>query len=406
VRELTIYSDYHGGAVCEDCIPGRCTGCDYETSYLEDGYCEDCYPNRNAELPSIENREVEEETNVLEADLIIPLIPGRENVRRVGIEIEGGGSWRSLGAALFARGLTPHAELGSYHEQTSMGSDSRFWSLERDSSVDWELVSPPLNIANRTDIRQLRQALQIIQAQIKSKEVWLDLRCGLHIHVGAEKAGIAHAWRLGVIWGFMEDLIFRLGAAKWPMHRAVTNGLHYCQPTPKGAKTKLAFGRQMDNEMDRYNALSFQNYISSFTRNCTCGAVRYDSWDECECRLGKCTFEFRVFNTSANMHKIHAYMALCQAMVAWATSEQEVDADKFDDHAFVNKHFDDINDEAQAALILGWQDGLSFIFNELPLTKGERLNLIYCIENSEVNAVGEDFIRALNITTTEEVAIA
>lgn len=418
------YYEYWGDRCCDDCAPGICPGCGRETldRYGDLGVCERCYydgpefyddeelsfdtPAPSADWsppPYMTPRETEafEDEGKTEADLLIPTIPGRENVRTCGLEIEGGGSGRALARALHAAGLSNYDRQLNYHTQSELSQDGMHtWTVENDSSVDWELISPPLNIADREHVRELHQAVDILRTQIKEGVVGLDLRCGLHVHIGAEQVGITHAYHLGKVWGYLEDVIFRLGAARWPYHRSIMNGLHYCQPTPKGAKTKLEFGRQMDNNMDRYNALSFQNYIQSFTRRCQCGAVRYDSWDECTCSLGKCTFEFRVFNTSANMHKIHAYLALCQALVAWATGRDEIDPDALPEQSYVNRQVDALTPAHTDA----WKERLEFIFNELPLTEGEKRDLLYCVQHSELNTLGSEFIDALPLNAQEVVA--
>lgn len=419
-EETGTFSDYWDAVVCEGCRPARCSQCSRETmDVYGSGMCERCYysaEDQEIRLDPIapfdepmsdpvyvqprDTEEFEDDVKAVE-ELLIPSIAGRENIRACGIEIEGGGSGRALARALYSVGLSQYERQLNYHTQTTFVEDGvRTWTVENDSSVDWEMVSPPLNIADREDVRQLQEAVNVLRAQIKEGVVGLDIRCGLHIHVGAERVGITHAYHLGKVWGYLEDVIFRLGAARWPYHRAVLNGLHYCQPTPKGAKTKLEFGRQMDNNMDRYNALSFQNYIQSFTRRCQCGAVRYDSWDECTCDLGKCTFEFRVFNTSANMHKIHAYMALCQSLVAWATGRDEIDPDSLPEQSYVNRQGNDL----QAGHVDAWKERLEFIFTELPLTEGEKRDLLYCVQHSDLNLLGSDVIDALPLNAMEVVA--
>ena len=409
----TVYVDWFGGDCCESCAEriGDCLDCGVETPYLTDGICEGCLEReseRERIRASIANGETEsfDDAEKDADDLLVLAIPGRENIRRCGIEIEGGGRGRDLARALYSAGFAQYDRQLGHHHTTGYGDQATHWSVENDSTVDWELVSPPLNIADREHIRSLRGVLQIVRSQLKEGNIALDLRCGLHIHVGAEKVGITHAWHLGQVWGYLEDVIFRLGAAKWPMHRAVRNGLRYCQPSPKGAKTKLEFGVQLDNDgASRYNALSFANYIAGFTRNCTCGAVRYDSWDECTCSLGKCTFEFRVFNSSANMHKIHAYLALCQALVAWATGRDHIDVEALPAMEFIPSMVNSLTPTVKDKMLDAWKERLDFIFTELPLTEGEKLDLLYCVKNSELNELGDEFINTLS-TTTQEVAIA
>lgn len=404
------YSEYWDGWACGACASEIefCSECDTETRYITEGLCEDCYERQfQSRLASVsqEGTEEYEESEKLEREMFVEAIAGRENIRLTGLEIEGGGNYRSLGAKLHDAGLTNSASMMDYHSATRNGVTD-FWQIERDGSVDWELVSPPINLADQTHVRGLRTALRLVREEIKLGTVSLDMRCGLHIHVGAERTAIGGAYNLGTIWNYLEDVVFRLGAAKWPKHRAIVNGVHYCRPTVKGAKSRLEFGLQMDRQEDaRYNALSFNNYIRAMSRGCTCGAVRYDSWDQCVCNLGKCTFEFRVFNGSANMHKIHAYLALCQALVAHATSLPDLDADLFPAQEFVPRMVDELGGTVRELHTEAWKPRLEFLFNELPLTDPEKADLLYCVRSSELQVLGDEFINSLAPTNAQEVLV-
>ena len=347
----------------------------------------------------------DEDADMTNKAMQIPTIPGRENVRQCGIEIEGAngdGNGNDLAVALYDAGLSAIDGMAGYHH----GDGSGFAHVERDSSVDWEVVIGPLNPANQRQVRDLNSVVRIIREHIKDGRLGLDLRAGCHIHVEAARTSLTGAFNLNTLFAYLEDVIFRLAAARWPVHRAIMN-THYTAPIPKDLR-KLQFARTHNDEDARYYALSFQNYFNRVLSNCHCGAVRYDSWEDCECDLGKCTFEFRVFNTTANPRKLHAYMALAQALVAKAMSLGELDnaSDTFPALEFRTRRFKDMPETEQEEIVGLWRDRLAWMFNELPLTDAEKESIAYCIRHSELEQVGAEFIESLLPEQQVEEAIA
>ena len=398
-------------AVCPSCAEMVCPNCgrysEHALTYsgdLADYVCRRCF--RTA-LSGGGEEEFDARATMTARSMRIPTIPGRETIRDCGVEIEGGigtGDGSNLAMELYEMGLSAITDIAGYH----FGTRGGFAHVERDSSVDWELVVGPMNMAVREDVSKFGRVIRSLRTMVRDGVLKLDLRAGCHVHVGAERVSLDSAFNLNTIFAYTEDVMFRLGAAKWPIHRALQDS-HYSRPVPKATR-KLQFARETGAEDARYYALSFANYFNQMLGACRCGAVRYDSWDECTCDLGKCTFEFRVFNTTANPRKLHAYLALCQAMVAKAISVGKITdpADEFPALAFVPKRFKDMTEAEQVEMIDEWQERLTWMFTELPLTDDERASLRYCVVNSELVNVGDDFINnlipAADEAQVEEVA--
>lgn len=395
-------------ALCNSCQESRCGRCERivdDTTYsseVEQYVCRRCF----VEISYGQNEEsFDEEAKLTSRKLRIPTIPGRENVRTCGVEIEGAngtGNGGTLARAFYEADLSSAVDMAGYHHGSGLG----FAHVESDSSVDWEAVIGPFNPAKQGDVTKLNRAVHTIRGMVKDGTLGLDLRAGLHIHVGAERVSLDGAFNLNTLFAYLEDVIFRLGAARWPIHRAVTN-THYTQPIPKDLR-KLEFAQTHNGEESegaRYYALSFNNYFRQMLRHCHCGAVRYDSWEDCTCDLGKCTFEFRVFNTTANPRKLHAYLALTQALVAKALLMGKIvePATHFPHLSFEPQRFKDMDEGRQEDLRDAWQERLAWMFTELPLTEAEKESLIYCIRYSELEAIGEENISGLLPQETEEV---
>jgi hypothetical protein len=358
-----------------------------EVEGFDQPVCRRCY--REA-VAGTGEEEFDEDTLLTATELALPTIEGREQIRMCGIEIEGADGTRGavhLARALYEMGVSNTDDVMGYHH----GNGAGFAHVERDSSVDWELVIGPVNMANAKHVQKLNRVVKHVRDWVHAEHLKLDLRCGLHIHVGAERVGLAAAYNLHHLYTFIEDPLYRLGAAKWSLHRTVVadRGLHYCQLVPKETN-KTRFARAVQG--NRYYGLSFNNYLAAMLNHCRCGATQYDSWDECECELGKCTFEFRLFNTTANPRKLHAYLALTQALVAKALTLPEQSADDWPALPFIPKRVKDLTDDERAELFPAWEQRLEWIFRELPLTPEERASVRYCVVNSELNQLGDSII--------------
>lgn len=386
--------------LCGDCYASVCPNCDrhYNSEFTfsseMDAYvCRRCFM---ALAYGGNEEELDRDVTMASRALRIPTIPGRESIRTCGVEIEGAtgtGNGNDLAQALYNNNLSAVDGVMGYHH--GPGEES-FAHVERDSSVDWEVVMGPFNPADVADVGMLNETVRTVREMVHDGVLALDLRAGLHIHVEAARVSLDGAFNLNSLFAYLEDVIFRLGAARWPIHRAIANE-HYTQPIPKGLR-KLQFARHHHSSDDsRYYALSFANYFDRIFNNCGCGAVRYDSWEECTCDLGKCTFEFRVFNTTANPRKLHAYLALTQALVAKAMTMGRIDnpAETFPALSFAAKRFKDMSDTEQTLLVEEWQARLTWLFSELPLTDDEKESLIYCLRYSELESVGGEFIDTL-----------
>ena len=151
----------------------------------------------------------------------------------------------------------------------------------------------------------------------------------------------------------------------------------------------------LDRAKDSYDVFSFGTDVR-----------RFGVFEECRCTMRKCTFEFRLVNTTANTRKLHAYLALTQALVAKAISMDDLDeSEDFPEMLFIQTAFKDMAGEQQEAVLGKWESRLRWMVQELPLTEDELSSLRYCVEHSEVSKLGEQITDDIfNTTITEEVA--
>jgi len=381
--------------VCNSCVDNYCIGC-FQFRYHDDWneneegnrVCRRCYL-----IGTSDTEDWDADAEMAATNLSIPVIEGREMIRMCGVELEGANraGGQLIAAQLYDVGLSYSSVIEGYH-----AGDNGFAHVERDSSVDWELVMGPMNMANIEHVRNLNKCVKLVRQTIKDGHAKLDLRCGVHIHVSAEQVGLHQAYNLHILYMYLEDILYRLGAAKWPIHRSLVQGDRHCAKSEK-METKMSFANMYRD--NRYYGLSFSNYFNQMINGCECGARRYGLWEECTCRLNKCTFEFRLFNTTANTTKLHAYLALTQALVAKATLMPEIrNTDDYPALDFISKRFKDMGVTEQESLLTKWKKRIPFLVNELPLTEEEKDSIYYCIMNSELETIGNLYLEEREVT--------
>jgi Putative amidoligase enzyme/KTSC domain len=156
-----------------------------------------------------------------------PDIPGS---RRFGVEIEfvfpstvnKATAMRNIGRDLAAAGLTEDSSVNRYHAARSSGWAK--WSLERDCSVDGELVSPIL-ADTPEHWEQLNKAIEIL----KSHGAKANAQTGSHVHISTGSYQDSTAKHAELVRTFKEneDILYR--AATNPA-RASHRGGSYCAP--------------------------------------------------------------------------------------------------------------------------------------------------------------------------------
>jgi len=298
--------------------------------------------------------------------LLLPEIEGRKS-RLISWEQEVGAGRNDIAAAMYEAGFSSHSAPVEYH----YSSDS-FVSVERDSTVNGEVIYSKLALADPAMALKAEEALGIVRDAIKSGVSKLDMRCGFHIHVDAKGYGMNQVENLYHLWNYLEDTIYRLAAANWSTHRTLVAYDDYAPAVRKGLQGKAQIGSGLSSGR---NGLNFSNFLNARSY-CRCGAFEFAAWEDCRCNLPKCTIEFRVFNATANLRKIHAYSALSLAMVEFANKRL---ARSFD-RPFSWTRMAELPKQHKERS----KRNLDVIFNRLPLTDKERENILYCVENSSL----------------------
>lgn len=300
-------------------------------------------------------------------------------IRTCSVELETARGGSQLAAALYGAGLSVSDHVGRYHS-----SGDGICHVEADSSLGsngGEVILNRLRVDQPGDVSSLNNVLGIIRGLVEQETLAIDIRCGTHIHIDAHKFDIGSTRNLILITNYLEDVLFRLSAAHYQFHRGTTATI----PLPKEEwADNRAFAMSFFATNEHHSALNVSNYWTAIRQNCSCGAATVGEHDTCECNLGKCTFEFRFFNGTANATKLHAYVALCQSLVSFAKVSPPVKSEEFPPLEYRGSDRADSTDELKNA----WEERLRWMLQHLYFSPQERDSLRYTINASKMAELG------------------
>lgn len=381
-------------AHCARCIVRLCGECGElqpETANLREivalsiNVCEKCWRRVFRDAGDLTSEHFDEGATLSAESLMLNSHPHRP-VRICSIELETTIGGSRLAQNLHEASLAPSTGVHAYHHAPTR--DSFCW-VEADSTLGaggGELILNRLEFDNKDDMNKLKQSLDIVRRLVRENSLGITTRCGLHIHVDAHKFGIGHVRNLVMVFNYLEDPLYRMAAAKYFRHR----GLRHAAKIGKGPfNDKEDFSMSFLPNNGHTHGLNVGHYWSAMRNGCQCGSAITGAHEKCKCKLQKCTFEFRIFNGTANPKKIHAYTALAQSLVGYAKAMPDIDVNDFPPLEY--------NATAQATPQLkeAWLQRLQWMFRNLYFSSTEKEHLLYVIRNSQLQALGEDVIESL-----------
>ena len=286
---------------------------------------------------------------------------------------------------LYDAGLSFHRYADGYHSSEGRNFDpeltDKICYVETDSSCGYEVIFDRLNLTRRSVAEKVSIAQRIMRELKDNDSIRLSARCGFHIHVDVNNWGMKEIVSAYHLWNYLEDPIFRFASAFWTSHRDEEVGGGYSTPVPKGETQRKGIANRL---YDRRDALNFSHILRAKT-NCNCGAYLYEDWANCECNLRQPTLEFRVFNATLNQRKIRAYISFCVAFVNLAKN-MEFNPTDFPEMRWRGTSF---------SSHLTWEENagerVKFIFDNFPITNAEKNDILYCMKNSSLDKIVENF---------------
>lgn len=301
---------------------------------------------------------------------------GHRPVRLTSIEQEVGSGGGRACVALHHAGLTGSPTMDGYHTTRRGRTDRSVYACvpEHDSSCGGEFIWDRLLLSDPVDAGLLARGQGALRPLLQSRAVRFTMDAGLHVHVDAHRLGMETLESLYHLTCYLEDVLFRLASANWSTHRA-DRGSGYASPIRKGLNGRSAIGATMALGRD---ALNLSPYLQA-RHHCACNATQYEAWQECTCLLPAATIEWRVFNATGNVRKLHAYTALANSLIARAQLAPH------DPAAYPSNAYQRLNGIApDAARVEAWTSVLDFLFRKVPFTRSERAALVYCGRRSEL----------------------
>lgn len=376
--------EHNGVRYCLKCLNTICQRCDRVGAALPeytimDGHekyvvCSEC---RKAVMEWLKQDRNEQIVLEKQPNMVLPNNASRP-VRLCSVELEVVKGASKILADLYNKGLTANNECLRHWSNAP-----DFCYMEKDGSLPeypagGEIVFSKLRLDDATVAQKLAEAVGIIRKHVKNGDAAIDLRTGAHVHVDFHKSGFNHVRNLVVLHNFLEDVLYRLAAANYSRHR----GTHYAIVLPKsGIDTQEEFNRFFFRrgtfEHMHHSVLNVDGYYRA-AAECTCGHLVGETPEKCECQLGKCTVEFRVFNGTSSWRKLHAYVALCQSLVAYARAHDDLGSADFLPNLYNPVCV--IGDSLKRA----WIERLTWMFKNLWFSDEERESINYCIEHSDL----------------------
>lgn len=367
----SFYMDEYGD-VCPDCYDQRCRNC--ESRFQEYGeYCYRCEDNMQDE-----QLDYEEDFDYGIEDFTPLEFSFDRGRQRTSVEIEFGGDPGSVAQTLYQRELSPVRSVGDYH--SGMGRENNECAyVEYDGSLSegGELIISRLGLPEQTETRRLWQTLAVLRKHVRDGHNSLNMQCGVHIHVDVGKYDLPWAMSAAVTYNFLEKVLYHIASANWSSHRSV-RGNDYSKLTPKMVDNPARFREVFG--YDRYYGLNASNYLSA-TQRCECG--NRETLSQCSCRRYKATLEFRLWNTTVNPRKLHAYIAICQAITAFGR-DKELTVSDLPAWEFDNTRKPTADDAHEYAKRLVW------MFENLPFSPEERNSIRYCLRHCDLAQVLEN----------------
>jgi len=220
-----------------------------------------------------------------------------------GIEIETVGQTRELVARAIQTVVGGGVTVAAGDTWTVRAADGRLWQAMRDGSLSQErsaeIVSPILRYEDLGTLQDVVRAVRAAGAKV-------DLSCGLHVHIGADRFGTQGLVNLAKLVHQQEDLIVealaiqptRLIRYTRKLPTSFVEMIEREKPRTHDDLNRLWYGRQNRNpsryDQSRYFGL---NLNSVFYRG---------------------TLEFRWFEGSLHAGQVKAYVQFCLALCAKA----------------------------------------------------------------------------------------
>lgn len=326
--------------------------------------------------------------------------------------------------------------------------------LKHDGSVTCgEVVFDRIYLDNETHAKGLRVAMEKLRQLEKKGNIAYNPNCGGHIHIDAAGYGFYDLLRLMVLFGYLEEPIFRLaGAGKQYGHRSLFrgydrahNGRGYSNPVVKGPFTDPVLAMNHFRAQHRMSGLNITKYMAARCRaGCTLLPIRdgdalddaevearLDRWIRqwrsdygyppeedrinmqrdkirlslmrespmdfklCTCSHPQHTIEWRVWNSTGNPRIMYGWIALMQALHSYAWRPASDPSYRAHEHrepfGWERRPFDGADLVALAKI----KERVEFIFTELPLRDVEKDALAYTFMRTPYKVFGKPFFTGL-----------
>jgi len=324
-------------------------------------------------------------------------------------ELDGDGGW--VADRFFRHRIVamPGVQQYGYHPG---GKHKCLTYIKRDGSVTGgEFVFDRIDLTDADTAKGMLKAHDILRSAEKEGLIQYNPNCGGHIHMCARGYGFYDLLRLIINFGYLEEVIYRLaGAGKTYGHRtlyrgydAANHGGGYSDPVVKGPFGEIGEAYASITGMKRMSGLNTTIYAANWCQRGTCAVepvgqnMRHmgagQDLKNCNCPHEKHTIEWRVWNAQGNPRILYAWLAVMQAMHAYAwRSEGDPSYKAYemqDPLPWTWRPYSRVTAGIKHAI----QERVEWMFSELPLTPEEKDALRYTFMRTPLKAFGKDWLK-------------
>lgn len=396
VRSMSDTTERNDSHYCATCITNFCEECEtYDANRAAltlDGVtrhlCKTCatkvYDEQRERLEawSIEEMPVS-------GSLLIPSSPSRP-VRTISIETEFDGDGAEVTRALHKAGLLPAPNMDQSHT-AQPNNMTHPCLMKRDGTVSGgELVTYLLDLDNDNHAEALLRMTEVMKGCRDMNFARFSRNAGGHIHIDWHGYTMRDAWASYTLFQYLQrPLYYMAGAGAEYGHRSIQGNTFGSAPNagPFGSLRNFAL-----NFPGGRDGLNMGNWTAS-RRQCQCGAFQAGEWSDCNCNLGKATAEWRLWNAEITPRILHAWIALMQAITAYAQSVADKDFDETK-YPYLLWERRELTATASAS-IRDIKTRLEWMHRTLPLTIHERDSIIYTAKKSHLSVLGDPYLDGL-----------
>lgn len=363
--------------------------------------------------------------------------------RAISIEVEVDGQGAQLAQGLCRSGVVANPGVSPYGWHPGPNHPQIAFCKKDGTVTAGEVVFDRINLTDPLHAKATYKGLVALRKLEKDGNISFNPNCGGHIHVDADGYGFYDVLRLTNLYGHLEEVICRVAGAghtyghrtlyrgydrnggrvfaapvvkgPWPMDIAETYRRLRAQNRMVGLNLTLYYantcmgckGKRYIDDKESFDKAGFNQWKRDYRRAYgeEPSAPKVERYMQkyhqkspidmktCVCNKEKFTIEWRVWNSQGNPRILYAWIALMQAMhaYAWVPADHKNYKKSDDLEAFdwTQRPYKQLTEATKQKA----QSRVDWMFSELPMTDEEKDALAYAMMRTPYKEWGKEFFK-------------